>query len=1573
MVDGTSHSGAVHTNNIQSSKYSAPCRAGAGGKAIAMRTISRPKIIGAISPPPYAQSSPPKPDAEASQPPPAAHRDDSLATNPSAGLVTEDHPSKRRRGGWGLAGVFVVVAGLAWLACPTAAFAQTNTIFISSVAGDNVVTASEKWNGFKITGHTGNQSNIPVVVTFGTETWNTTSTTLIDGNYWWLVSVPGKSSYITDGDNQTVNAEATFSGGIKLSHSRSFNVDLTLTLNVDDVTGDNTINRSEHTNNFAVTGNTGTDSGVTVTVTIGGTALTSVTSAIAVGATEATWSVTVPANADYITETSVELSVTATKLNYTDAPSVSRTLTVDLTAPTVSYMEPSNLEVGKAIMAMVPTKSEDIFSYAISGGSLPPGLSLNGTTGEISGVPTTVTPNMQTVGVLATDGAGNVDRPQITFPAVDGPEPGVTVSARAGLIVPEGGSAQYTLVLDTEPMHEVTIEVSLGPASDTDLTATPDELVFSVSNWSKAQTVTVSAAEDVDGIAGIGNILHNVVSTDTIYDRIPVGAVKVTEGDNDPIAVIVSPTALSVPEGGSASYTVMLGTQPEEDVTVEATRDQRSDTDLTVTSVTDTDAKFNSVTLLFTDLSWHTEQTVTVSAAEDDADEVDGVAVFSHSVATNGGDYDSLDVDSVTATEADNEKVVTVAIQTDVSAPVRGAFEVMIIFSEAVTGFDQSEIAVTNGSVTDFSGSAPTYKAEITPSKSGEVIVEVAANVVEYGVGNGNRAAEPLVFEADLYPVVSFQEESYTAREGGEMVAVTVKLSEGWDEELVIPIQVTRPETTEVADYTLDGLEEWDAQEGAGTLTFPAEETERTFRIAAHHDGDGDDEKVELGFGELPEAVMAGDPAVATVTFEDKGLVALKVSFAQAKYQVMEGQRADIEMKVTPTADRRVEVPLVVAPQGGATDEDYRGVPAKVVFEEGVSQGTISVEVLADEVNDPGEAIVLSFGELPEAVSAGDPSSTQVEFRQDRTAEQFSQTLEVMLAVIARSTAESARTAIEGRFERHRRLRRMGSSGGAMQASKPGTSEAARAGALAGVGSGSINDAGSRGEEGPVEPGAWGVAKARPATGWGWDLESQQRGTQGSWLRNFSLGGLGSMFGSGQGYAGVSTGSGMGPSGTGLPVAWGGQPGYGQNRFQGTGTRDSSLRPGSAGLSGMRGRESNLGSMLSRTSFELSLGEQEKEKKKSWVPVLWGQGDLQRFNGNLTRIGMNYRGGLKAAHVGLDLYASKQVLAGLSFMHSWGTMDYSDDGIEGVLWSRMNTAHPYLYWQPSERFSAWVIGGLGMGQVDVNEPGRTHDFKADFRMLSGGVRSVLAKRGNTELGVIVDSFTARLGTQALEDIGRVTGEATRTRMMLEMVHDKALSAGRSLSVKAEFGGRHDEGDADRGSGAEAGLRIGFLDAASGVDVAMLGRVLVVHESDYRDWGLGVQASWDPGEKQRGLQLSMMSSRGRDGGGRTTLWNNAHAVTRPVGMGAMGMGSQSRMESEVAYGGLKALGLPGLLTPYSRLRWAGQGRALAWGTAWSLPPRSQLALPLMLELEALRRENRTGPADLAVLVRMSIPF
>ena len=572
--------------------------------------------------------------------------------------------------------------------------------------------------------------------------------------------------------------------------------------------------------------------------------------------------------------------------------------------------------------------------------------------------------------------------------------------------------------------------------------------------------------------------------------------------------------------------------------------------------------------------------------------------------------------------------------------------------------------------------------------------------------------------------------------------------------------------------------------------------------------------------------------------------------------------------------------------------------------------------------------------------------------------EQFSQNiLEGMLAVTARSMGESAQTAIEGRFEQYRQWSQEATGESVLTSqpwreNSPTTLSPGESERIGGEG------AGGRGAAGSSVQSGWGAAKNSAAMGAGWKSENRETGTSGSRLRSLSLGSLGNVAHSYRKHSGASPGSGMEPSG-GV---------YGQDRHYGSGVDDAPPGPGSRDMSGMRVEELRL----SEISFEMSLGDSEKET--SWVPVLWGQGDLQHFKGNLARFGMDYQGDLEAAHVGLDLYANNQMLAGLSFMRSLGDMEYTDDGIDRVLESRTHTVHPYLYWQPTERLSVWGIGGLGTGQVEVREPGQTHDFDTDFRMFAAGVRAVLARRGNNEWGLRADVFSAQLETDALEGIAKINGEAHRGRLMLEWVHNTALSAGRSMSMQMEAGGRFDGGDADRGIGAETGVRLGYLNANSGLDVALHGRLLVVHESDYQDWGVGVQASWDPGEKQRGLRASVMSSWGQDGGGQMTLWDNADAVMHPAGMGALGTSSQYRMEIDVAYGdGMKSLGLPGLLTPYSRLRWTGQSRELSLGTEWSLPARSRQSLPSTLKLEVTRQENKTGPADLAVLARLSISF
>ena len=768
---------------------------------------------------------------------------------------------------------------------------------------------------------------------------------------------------------------------------------------------------------------------------------------------------------------------------------------------------------------------------------------------------------------------------------------------------------------------------------------------------------------------------------------------------------------------------------------------------------------------------------------------------------------------------------------------------------------------------------------------------------------------------------VAFDLASYSTTEGGDPVTLKVMLNRTSDQDLTIPITVMPQGATEADDYTVSGLTD-------GTLSFASGDLSKTFMIVANEDTDSDDETIELGFGTLPEGVSKGETATATLTIVDADLPELAVSFARAEHTIAEGgDPASINVNISPAADRRVEVPLVVTPQGGATSQDYGGVPASIVFEVSATVVTFQVTAPADQEDDPGKSIVLGFGDLPEAVSEGDPSETTVKFTQQRSAEQFSASLKILLAVTARSVGDSAQTAIQSRFQHKRQLMR-----NRLSARGPNTGGSLSAGQTGSNGSG-LSRAGALNHM--PEADRFGYAPPRLAEGAGPSMGSIRPGS----LHNS-----------------LAPDYGIAPT----------QAAYGHVTLQRTSTADTTLV--ARQFSGIRARQP----IFSQASFNLQMGESTRGNDGSGSVALWVQGDLQNFNGNITRGGMDYRGVMGAAHVGLDFYNSEQMLVGLSFMRSFARINYNADGVHGMFRNGMNTAHPYLYWQPNERFSTWVIGGLGRGEVDVNEPSRAHDLASDFRMFSGGMRSVLAKRGNTEVGVVLDSFTARLGTNASKDIESVSGQVSRTRMMLEMVHDKPLEAGRSLSIKAELGYRHDAGDADRGSGAEAGFRLGYLDAAGGLDIAWHGRMLLVRESDYRDLGVGMQVSWDSGEKRRGLQLSMMSSRGNDGGGRTTLWNNSALVTRPMGSGYMSNASQTSTSSEVAYG-MDIFGGRGLLTPYSRLQLAGYGRDLRVGTEFSLLSRGLPAQPAKFQLEGIRRETPNRMIDLGMMLGISIPF
>ena len=303
------------------------------------------------------------------------------------------------------------------------------------------------------------------------------------------------------------------------------------------------------------------------------------------------------------------------------------------------------------------------------------------------------------------DGA-TVDEVKVTI--TDNDTAGVTVEPTA-LDVAEGGSGSYAVVLDTEPAADVV--VSVAGASGTDLSLSGTELTYTTSNWSTEQTVTVTAGEDDDTAADTVTLTHTAASMDSDYDGATVDEVKVTITDNDTAGVTVEPTALTVAEGGSGSYAVVLDTEPAADVVV------------SVAGASGTDLSLSATELTYTTSNWSTEQTVTVTAGEDD-DTADDTVKLTHTAASMDGDYDGATVDEVKVTITDNDAAGVTVAPTDLDVAEGGSGSYAVVLNTEPAA--DVVVSVAGASGTDLSVSA-TELTYTTSNWSTEQTVTVTA------------------------------------------------------------------------------------------------------------------------------------------------------------------------------------------------------------------------------------------------------------------------------------------------------------------------------------------------------------------------------------------------------------------------------------------------------------------------------------------------------------------------------------------------------------------------------------------------------------------------------------------------------------------------------------------------------------------------------------------------------------------------------------------------------------------------------------------------------------------------------
>ena len=237
---------------------------------------------------------------------------------------------------------------------------------------------------------------------------------------------------------------------------------------------------------------------------------------------------------------------------------------------------------------------------------------------------------------------------------VEDDETAVALTVNPAAVDEDGGGTTVTVTgtLDGVPRDvPTTLTVSVGASDDAATEGTDyaevNDLSLTIPSGEASGTAmfTLTTVDDL-----IGEPDEAVSITATIQDAgFEVIGTTVSIDDNDQRGVQISPTSLTVPEGGDATYTVVLMSEPTGEVTVTPSLGS-GDTDVTV-----------SAALTFTATDWDQAQTVTVSAAQD-TDAANDTVTIVHAVS--GADYgdNGATADDVSVTVEDDETAVTLTV-----------------------------------------------------------------------------------------------------------------------------------------------------------------------------------------------------------------------------------------------------------------------------------------------------------------------------------------------------------------------------------------------------------------------------------------------------------------------------------------------------------------------------------------------------------------------------------------------------------------------------------------------------------------------------------------------------------------------------------------------------------------------------------------------------------------------------------------------------------------------------------------------------------------------------------------------
>ena len=1104
----------------------------------------------------------------------------------------------------------------------------------------------------------------------------------------------------------------------------------------------------------------------------------------------------------------------------------------------------------------------------------------------------------------------------------------VALSLSADSVDEDAGATEVTVtgMLDSGTRTSDTlVTITLGAPGDSAETGTDyvavDELTLMIAAGESSGTATFTLSPTDDDLDEADEVL--TVAGTSGDAGLAVNSAEIAILDDDERGVRVSVETLTLDEGGTAAYTLVLTSQPTGTVTV-------------MPSVAgDADLQVRPGSLRFTPENWAVAQRVSLTA-ERDSDAEDGAASVSHAVS--GADYGSATATAtaVTVVVSDSDEAsqaVALSLSAESVDEDAGATDVTVTGTlDGATRTSDTRVTISLGAPGDSAEAEADYAAvdELTLTitageQSGTATFRLSPTDDDLDEADERLTVAGTTGDAGL-AVSSAEMAILDDDERGVRVSVeTLQVDEGGTASYTL-VLMSEPDGTVMVMPSVSG--DADLELSPGSLRFTPENWAVSQRVSLTA---GSDTDAEDGAASVSHAVSGADygsvtAAAVTVVVSDTDEASRAVALSLSLDSVDEdGGARDVTVTgmldgATRTSDTLVTIALGSPDDSAEAGLDYAAVDGlTLAITAGEWSGTASFTLSPtnDDLAEADELLTVGGTTLDGDLRI---EGAQIAITDDDTLRQATGTMqEAWLARFGRTAADHVFAAVKGRREASRTegsKLRIGSLGfdsrneenfeGMSSDGREVTSARAGESQIGSMRQGSLN-------------GQHSYHHRPQATG-----DALGMGAQNMRASAMNAPGMGELI-SGGAYSGEVHGV------------------RGHHHGQGT----------TSGLP-------SVGELISGASYALNSG-----SKGLGSAALWASGAITRFDDDNHL--MTLDGEVQTGMVGFD-WSFGRNLAGVVVSHSRGEGGYQSWEHRGDVETTLTGIYPWGSMAIGDRLTLWGVAGYGAGTLRIEQDDSEKvETDTDLAMAAFDLSGVLwrsSEDGGLELLMKSDVLMSRATSDATQELAETEADVTRVRLGLEGGWRMLELGDAALSPRIEVALRHDGGDAETGYGADLGVGLDLTNPVLGLEAQLRARGLVTHEDDgFAERGLSASLIWDPRpESEVGPRLELRHVVGASATGGAEQFLRTDAI--PVygeNVNSQGLAGRPNLQATLGYGlelfGGRFTGLPEIALGHS-----GMGREANVGWRMEEAHVDGLAFSWAVNGGRVERDSPLGGAD-----------